>query len=127
VSIIVIEHFLGTPQETPAPLAPPSSVAAQAVQTNQAAAPATEIAESEAQTPVAEPVRPLARDKPRIQSDAYLEGLDKKQVELRIKRTELLLKYTEQHPDVVHVDRELEQLRIERSAYLRKLKKQQKN
>jgi uncharacterized protein involved in exopolysaccharide biosynthesis len=69
----------------------------------------------------------LARDKPRIQSDAYLEGLDKKQVELRIKRTELLLKYTEQHPDVVHVDRELEQLRIERSAYLRKLKKQQKN
>jgi serine/threonine-protein kinase len=129
VSIIVIEHFLGTPQETPAPLAPPSSVAAQAVQANQPEAPATEIAESEAQTPTArvEPVRPLARDKPRIQSDAYLEGLDKKQVELRIKRTELLLKYTEQHPDVVHVDRELEQLRIERSAYLRKLKKQQKN
>ena len=129
VSIIVIEHFLGTPQEPPAILAPPSSVATQSVQTNQPAAPATGIAESEAQSQTArvEPARPLARDKPRIQADAYLEGLDKKQVELRIKRTELLLKYTEQHPDVVHIDRELEQLRIERSAYLRKLKKQQKN
>jgi len=59
----------------------------------------------------------------RIEPDAYLEGLDKKQVELRLKRTELLLKYTKQHPDVLHVDRELELLRIERRAYLKKRKK----
>jgi len=41
------------------------------------------------------------RSKPHVEVDAYLAGLDKKQVELRIKRTELLLAYTEQHPDVV--------------------------
>ena len=54
-----------------------------------------------------------------VEPDKYLAGLDKKQVELRIKRTELLLKYTEQHPDVVQIDRQLEQLRIERRKYLR--------
>jgi len=128
VSIIVIEHFLGTPQEAPAPLAPPGSFATQAVQTNQPA-PAPESEESGTQTSTApvESARPPAHDKPRIKPDAYLEGLDKKQVELRIKRTELLLKYTTQHPDVLRIDRELEQLRIERRAYLRKLWKQQKN
>jgi serine/threonine-protein kinase len=121
VSIIVIEHFLGTPQEAPAPLAPPSRFATQAVQTNQPA-PAPESEESGTQTSTAsvESARPPAQDQPRIKPDAYLESLDKKQVELRIKRTELLLKYTEQHPDVVHIDRELVQLRIERRAYLRK-------
>jgi len=61
---------------------------------------------------------PVLSDTPPPQPDAYLTGLDKKRVELRIKRTELLLKYTEQHPDVVRVDRELEQLRIERRSYL---------
>lgn len=57
--------------------------------------------------------------KPSIEPDEDLAGLDKKQVELRIKRTELLLQYTEQHPDVVQIDRQLEQLRIERRNYLR--------
>lgn len=62
-----------------------------------------------------------------VEPDKYLAGLDKKQVELRIKRTELLLKYTEQHPDVVQIDRQLEQLRIERRKYLRQRQKNQKN
>ena len=63
---------------------------------------------------------------PPIKSDAYLAGLDKKLVELRIKRTVLLTKYTKQHPDVVEVDRQLEQLRVERSRYI-KQKRKQKN
>ena len=67
------------------------------------------------------------RSKPHVEVDAYLAGLDKKQVELRIKRTELLLAYTEQHPDVVQIDRQLEQLRIERRQYLQQLKKNRKN
>ncbi len=50
--------------------------------------------------------------------DAYLSGLDRKKTELELQRTELLLKYTEQHPDVVLIDRQLEQLAIERSDYL---------
>jgi serine/threonine-protein kinase len=62
---------------------------------------------------------------PAVASDAYLAGLDKKQVELRIRRTELLLQYTPQHPDVVQVDRQLEQLRIERRRHLRQLRKNQ--
>ncbi len=52
-------------------------------------------------------------------TDAYLAGLDKKAVELRIRRTELLLEYTEQHPDVAQIDRQLEQLSDERRRYLR--------
>ncbi|MDP1532950.1 MAG: hypothetical protein Q8L92_05155, partial [Rubrivivax sp.] len=61
------------------------------------------------------PAAPSTSAKP----DPYLAGLDKKQVELRILRTELLLQYTDQHPDVVQVDRQLEQLRSERRRHLR--------
>ncbi|MDP1928296.1 MAG: protein kinase [Thiobacillus sp.] len=124
VSIIVIEHFLGTSRKTSPPPMPPSSFATQAVQMSQA--PPTGLwKDNQASTATArvEAERPLERDKSRVKSDAYLEGLDKKQVELRIKRTELLLKYTKQHPDVLRTDRELEQLRAERRAYLRSQRK----
>lgn len=50
--------------------------------------------------------------------DAYLSGLDRKKTELELQRTELLLKYTEQHPDVVLIDRQLEQLAVERRDHL---------
>jgi serine/threonine-protein kinase len=86
-------------------------------------------AQTEALTgPGLNPVSPPAREVPKpdrvapsptVAPDAYLAGLDKKQVELRIRRTELLLEYTELHPDVVQIDRQLEQLRIERRNYLR--------
>jgi len=118
VGIIVIEHFLTTPQQA-AP-APTQTTAPQ---------PATDAASaSQALAVPAEPAK-LAppRQKPAVESDAYLAGLDKKQVELRIKRTELLLQYTEQHPDVVQVDRQLDQLRIERRRYMRQLQKNQTN
>ncbi|MDO9219924.1 MAG: protein kinase [Thiobacillus sp.] len=122
VSIIVIEHFLGTSRKTSPPPMPPSSFATQAVQMSQA--PPTGLwQDNQASTARVEAERPLERDKSRVKSDAYLEGLDKKQVELRIKRTELLLKYTKQHPDVLRTDRELEQLRAERRAYLRSQRK----
>jgi serine/threonine-protein kinase len=89
---------------------------------NSAALPAAgEKPKEQASTTAAEPVQP-APSTP-VETDAYLAGLDKKQVELRIARTELLLKYTKQHPDVVEIDRQLEQLRIERRNHLRKLNK----
>jgi serine/threonine protein kinase len=122
VGIIVIEHFLDTPQETRAST-PSSMVATQAVQTGQAAPSENRGTGSNASTAPVETAGSVTRDKTRIKPDPYLEGLDKKRVELRIKRTELLLKYTKQHPDVLQVDRELEQLRIERRAYLRKQRK----
>jgi serine/threonine-protein kinase len=118
VGIIVIEHFLTTPQQ-----AAPAATQKTAPQPAKDAASA-----SQASAVPAKPAK-LAppRQKPAVESDAYLAGLDKKQVELRIKRTELLLQYTEQHPDVVQVDRQLDQLRIERRRYLRQLQKNQKN
>ncbi|MGK2952287.1 MAG: protein kinase domain-containing protein [Thiobacillus sp.] len=83
---------------------------------------------NEADSAVIEPTESnQAVRKPAIPEDPYLVGLDKKQVELRIQRTELLLEYTEQHPDVVQVDRQLEQLQIERRAYLRQLQNKPKN
>jgi len=119
VGIIVIEHFLATPQ--PSAPAPTQKTATEPV-----TPPPTGAAPgSQASAVPAEPARPPKKQA--IEADAYLAGLDKKQVELRIKRTELLLRYTEQHPDVVQVDRQLEQLRIERRGYLRQLQKTQKN
>ena len=109
LGIIVIAHFLAPPRQTspvPAQTAvSPSSEGSAA--DNQASSP-----------PSAAEVAP-----PPTESDAYLAGIDKKLVELRLQRTVLLLKYTTQHPDVVEVDRQLEQLRAERSRYLRRQQK----
>jgi len=118
VGIIVIEHFLAPSQKVePAP----AGSTAQLVQ-DSASRPAADASTGiQDSATSAEAARPAP--KPIIESDAYLAGLDKKQVELRILRTELLLQYTEQHPDVVQVDRQLEQLRIERRNYLRQKKK----
>jgi len=108
LGIIVIEHFLATPPHAPQ------------LPVQQAVPPATDDTTADQPPPESD----ATTNTPPPESDAYLAGLDKKLVELRIKRTVLLLKYTNQHPDVVQVDRQLEQLRAERSRYL---KRQQKN
>ena len=120
VGIIVIEHFLApSRQAAPAPTPPSASIAL-----NTAPQPAADAAPGS--QPLAVPAEPTRQvHKPPVEPDAYLASLDKKQVELRIKRTELLLKYTRQHPDVVQVDRQLEQLRNERRRYLRQQQKNQ--
>lgn len=108
VGIIVIQHFLGTP---PAP-------------TQQAVPqpPAEVISGSPPPAAPAGSVRPAPP--PAAEPDPYLAGLDRKRVELRIRRTELLLEYTERHPDVVQIDRQLEQLGAERRRYLRQRRNQ---
>lgn len=122
VGIIVIEHFLDVPQETVTASAPPSASAEQPITPQ----PAEEgLRRPPADAAPSASVRAVR--KPRAESDAYLAGLDRKQVELRIKRTELLLEYTAQHPDVVQVDRQLEQLQIERRLYLQQRQGSQKN
>ncbi|MDO9635885.1 MAG: protein kinase [Thiobacillus sp.] len=106
VGIILVDYFLPAhPVDAPA-----SQVSAP---TTTPAGPDTLRAPDAADAPP--PAVPSAAVKP----DPYLAGLDKKQVELRILRTELLLQYTDQHPDVVQVDRQLEQLRSERRRHLR--------
>ncbi|NTV86497.1 MAG: protein kinase, partial [Burkholderiaceae bacterium] len=122
VGIIVIEHFLDVPQEAVTASTPASASAEQPI-TPPSAEEGLRHPPVDA-TPSAS-VRPVR--KPRPESDAYLAGLDKKQVELRIKRTELLLEYTAQHPDVVQVDRQLEQLQIERRLYLQQRQRSQEN
>lgn len=54
--------------------------------------------------------------------DPYLVGLENKRVELEIKKTDLLLRYTEHHPDVVLIKRQLKKLEAERTSYIRKQK-----
>ena len=110
VGLIVIQHFLGNaPAQIPARELAPNA----AIQPDSATVPESAPAESEQAAPP-----------PPAETDPYLAGLDKKSVELRIRRTELLLEYTEQHPDVVQIDRQLEQLRAERRRHLRQLKNQ---
>ncbi|MHB8759122.1 MAG: serine/threonine-protein kinase, partial [Thiobacillus sp.] len=122
VSLIVIEHFLGLPGTSG-----PSDARAPA---------ATQVASVAPPPPVVPELAPGDRPAPAERAgkenvgaptapgtDAYLEGLDRKRVELRIKRTELLLKYTRQHPDVVQIDAQLDRLRAERDRHLRQLQK----
>lgn len=116
VGIIVIEHFLPSPRQDTAASTPPIPSIAQNIPP-QAVTDATPDSPPAAASVNARP--PASR--PPVASDAYLAGLDKKQVELRIKRTELLLEYTHQHPDVVQIDRQLELLRSERRRYQRQL------
>lgn len=116
VGIIVIEHFLPSPRQDTAASTPPIPAIAQNI-------PPQAVTDVPPDTPPAAAsvnARPPA-SRPPVASDAYLAGLDKKQVELRIKRTELLLEYTHQHPDVVQIDRQLELLRSERRRYQRQL------
>ncbi|NWG39866.1 MAG: protein kinase [Hydrogenophilaceae bacterium] len=58
------------------------------------------------------------------QEDFFLRVLDKKLATLKVKRTELLSTYTELHPDVVMLDRQIEQLEDERRVYLKRKKRQ---
>jgi len=117
VGIIVIEHFTSPP---------PPSVAQTAEPAPALSAPAAEVPPAESASPPAPAPKPprTANARP-VKPDAYLQRLDEKAVELRVKRTELLLRYTEQHPDVMQIDRQLEQLRIERRRHVRLLQKQQ--
>lgn len=117
LGIIVIGHFLDKPQ--------PAVKTSQNVRSaDNVATDTSTVAPTVSLAPVSTAV---SRNSTAIKPDAYLIGLDKKQVELRIKRTELLLEYTEQYPDVVQIDRQLEQLQDERRKHLRQLQKAQKN
>ena len=123
LGIIVIDHFLDASK--------PAVPAPGLQNSRQIAGPAQDDTKPSAARPTEEPrlgevIKPKQRSTV-VQPDAYLAGLDKKQVELRIRRTELLLEYTEQHPDVVQIDRQLEQLQSERRKYVRQLQKAQKN
>jgi serine/threonine protein kinase len=121
LGIIVIEHFLDIPRQPElVPTLPSAGTQQETVSPTDTGAPTVN-------QPATVPTRTVPPAPSPDKTDAYLEGLDKKQVELRIKRTELLLQYTDQYPDVVQIDRQLEQLNIERRRHLRRLQKNQKN
>ncbi|MGV8991432.1 MAG: protein kinase domain-containing protein [Thiobacillus sp.] len=117
LGIIVIEHFIEKPLT--------AIQTTQNTRTPKSSAPSSR-APSQSEDSLPDASTSPKQSKP-IKADAYLLGLDKKRVELRIKRTELLLEYTEQYPDVVQIDRQLEQLQDERRKYVRLLQKNQKN
>jgi serine/threonine-protein kinase len=121
IGFIVIEYFLPEPPQPNAISSPVAERSATGARPRLPAAPASPPDADPGNAAGAAGSQPA--DKPASATDPYLAGLDKKRVELRIKRTELLLDYTAQHPDVVLVDRQLEQLHAERSAYLRQMKR----
>jgi serine/threonine-protein kinase len=117
VGIIVIEHFLNPSEQATMP--PASTTFNHAPRADPDPTSATTTPPDQDATGNV-PASPRPAQPTQSTSDPYLDGLDKKQVELRIKRTELLLKYTDQHPDVMQIDRQLEQLSAERRRHLRK-------
>lgn len=54
------------------------------------------------------------------QQDFHLVELDKRLAQLQVQRAELLSNYTELHPDVVLLDRQIEKLQDERRQYLKR-------
>jgi serine/threonine protein kinase len=121
VGIIVIEHFLGTSEEVARAPTPAGASSKQQPVSGSDTRPGAKAAGNTLNPPA----RPRPARSATVPVDPYLAGLDKKQVELRIQRTELLLEYTEQHPDVAQIDRQLEQLQLERRTYLQQRKKQE--
>ncbi|HRK78125.1 MAG TPA: protein kinase [Thiobacillus sp.] len=122
LGIIVIEHFISPARPIlPPPSSSPHANSSQDTASQPDAAPDAGMDVNN--RPASRPPQPKRPPVAAVQTDPYLAGLDRKQVELRIKRAELRLEYTEQHPDVVQVDRQLEQLQIERGRHLRQLKK----
>jgi serine/threonine-protein kinase len=111
VGIIVIEHFLLASR-------PDAPLTTQAVVMPIPQPDPNRTGGSPAEDQVAQPA---------AAEDPYIAELDKKRVQLRVRRTELLLEYTELHPDVVQIDRQLEQLRVERRNYLRQQQKRPAN
>jgi serine/threonine-protein kinase len=63
-------------------------------------------------------IRPAQKKSART-SDYYLIRVDKQLAELKVKRAEMLSSYTELHPDVVMLDRQIEQLESEKADYLK--------
>ncbi len=116
LGLIVIQHFLTPPQPTPS-----------LIQSTNPTAPSTTLSAPATQEKGAQLPPPLVKQATVANPDAYLAGLDEKLVELRIKRTELLLEYTEQYPDVVQIDRQLELLLAERRKYIRRLPQTRQN
>ncbi len=119
LGIIVISFFLDRrPADLPLPMAgeiAPSPAGDLRPQASAAEEPGAGTAGS---APAANSAA-IARPPRTARKDPYLEGLDAKRTELELQRTELLLRYTEQHPDVVLIDRQLNQLAEERREYLR--------
>lgn len=64
------------------------------------------------------------KKKPSSNEDFFLEELEKKLAKLKVRRSELLSSYTELHPDVVIIDREIDQLEDERRQYQKRKKRQ---
>jgi len=144
-SVIVIEHFLPAPPPVVtadavpapslgapgAPSAPSQHTPSPAASSDAAPAPSSTVSKASSapqQTASATPPQRESRAQagpPPIIADAYLLKLDEAATELRIERTKLLLRYTEQHPDVAQIDRKLEQLRKERRRHVRQLQKEQ--
>lgn len=114
VGIILITHFLN-------PVAVPNAGQTRVKPTTQPALPLPANNAHRQNSPTATQAD-LARSTDSLspQARAYLKGLDKKRTTLELQRTELLLRYTRLHPDVVAIDRQLEQLKKERRAYLRR-------
>ncbi len=61
----------------------------------------------------------VPQQSPAKASDSFLATADKKLAELRLKRTEMLSRLTELHPDVILLDRQIEMLERERDDYLK--------
>lgn len=126
IGMIVIEHFLPVEVRQPTVVAPVSAPPVAALPPPSAEPEKPQVSPNTS-VPVAKPDRPKPKARPVIVADAYLLKLDATGTELRIKRTELLLRYTDQHPDILQIDRQIAQLAEERRRHVRLLQKQQQD
>ncbi len=124
IGIILIGHFLST---TPKDIGSPANLTTLATSTKSGtltnATPGTSRQIVQAAKLDPQPKQnSVTTVSSKLPHDAYLHGLDAKKIELEVRKTELLLQYTQAHPDVQSIERQLDQLARERRRYLKKHK-----
>lgn len=113
---MIVTSFILDKTQAPMAKAAPSMKTPQRVDSAPALPPAEKLE--------AKPARAKAKKDPAPREDYFLVEIEKKLATLKVNRSELLSTYTELHPDVVIIDRQIEQLEEERRNYLARKRRQ---
>jgi serine/threonine protein kinase len=118
VGLVIINYFITRQPTLPTAPAPTSNAPVPGAKTDSSGVAAEGSASANLSKQAS--ARPhVPQGTPAKASDVYVVKIDKKLAELRVERAEMLSSYTELHPDVVLLDRQIEQWENERDDYLK--------
>ena len=123
IGLIVISFFLGKNRPPAQPMNEPVlDLRMSGTPTRESAGLPASQQTKQAQEKAAQ-TKPAQQKTPQRQ-DFYLIELDKKLAQMKVQRSELLSQYTELHPDIVMLDRQIDKLQDEKRRYLKQQRRQ---